>query len=333
MDELKRHVLCLSRQDGSILWNKELPTQVPEQPFESRMFWHGYASSTPATDGKRLYVFFGKSGVFALNRDGEQLWHADMGNQIHGWGSGASPIVHRGLVLVNASVESESLVALSAETGEPVWRAEGIKESWNTPVLVDTPDGQTELVVAVFGKLLGFDPASGRRLWTCEGIGCYVVPSLVTHEGIVFCTAGRQHETVAVRAGGRGDVTATHLLWRAARASNVSSPVYHDGHLYFVHEQLGVAYCLDAQTGKVIYERRLAPPSGEIYASATLADGKLYYVSRNGRVYVLAASPEFELLARNEMLPDKGPFNASPVVHRGQLLLRSNGSLYCIGRP
>lgn len=333
MDELKHHVLCLSRQDGAIVWTKDLPTELPEQPYEKRMGWHGYASSTPATDGERVFVFFGKSGVFALDRNGERLWHADVGSRIHGWGSAASLIVFRDLVLANAGTESESLVALDAKSGRERWRAGEIKESWNTPLLVDVPGGKTELVVAVIGKLLGFDPTGGERLWTCEGIGCYVVPSLVAHDGVVFSTAGRQHETVAVRAGGRGDVTGSHLVWKARHGSNVPSPVYHDGHLYFVHEQLGVAYCLDAETGKVAYERRLTPQPGIIYASPVLADGKLYYVSRYGRVYVLAAKPEFELIAMNEMLPDKGPFNASPVVHKSQILLRSDGYLYCIGRP
>ena len=189
MSSLKRHVLCLGRSDGQIVWRKEIETALPEQATVRE---HGYASSTPTADAERLYVFFGKSGVFAFTHEGRQLWRAEVGSQVHGWGSAASPVLYQELVIINAGVESESLVALNKHTGKEVWRASGIRESWNTPLLVAVAGGKTELIVAIHGKVLGFDPASGEQLWSCAtDIGWYMAPSLVTHEGIVFCIGGR----------------------------------------------------------------------------------------------------------------------------------------------
>lgn len=330
--ELKRHVLCVNRADGRILWNREVKAKMPEPPYRGSMQRHGYASSTPASDGERVYVFFGKSGVFAFNLDGHQVWHADVGSVNHEWGTGASPVVYKNLVIVNASIESESLVALNARTGKGVWRADGIKEAYNTPHFVDLPGGQTELVLAIRDWIFGFDPATGKRLWNCEVPNKHNNnPSAVAHNGVIYCiVSGPARSALAVRAGGRGDVTNSHLLWRAKRGSNVSSPVYHDGHIYFTDDVTGTFYCLNAKTGEVAYEERLTS-AREIYASPLLADGRLLYVSRRNGTFVLSAKPKFEQLAQND-LGDTSIFNASPAVSNGRLLLRSDRYLYCIGQ-
>jgi outer membrane protein assembly factor BamB len=136
---------------------------------------------------------------------------------------------------------------------------------------------------------------------------------------------------VAIRAGGRGNVTETHQVWSLPRGSRVSSPVYHQGYLYWVRESEGIAACVDAKTGTVVYEERLMPRPGNIYASPIIADGKLYYVSREAGTYVLPAKPEFKILAHNTLETDKSLFNGSPAISRGCILLRSDRSLYCIG--
>jgi outer membrane protein assembly factor BamB len=291
---------------------------------------HGYASSTPLADADRLYVFFGRSGVFAFSQDGQQLWQADVGSKIHGWGSASSPVFYKDLVIINAAVESDSLIALNKQTGKEVWRTGGMKESWNTPILVPVAGGKQELVVAISGKVLGFDPATGEQLWLCAtGIGWYMVPSLVHDKDTVYCIGGRSGGGLAVRAGGRGDVTQSHRVWTLSKGSNVSSPVFHKGHLYFLHENTGVAYCAEAATGRVLYEERLTG-AGQFYASPILAEGKLYGVDRRGTVFVLAAKPQFEQLARNEM-GDRSSFDASPAVDGSRLLIRSDKFIYCIG--
>lgn len=327
LSALQRHVVCLQRTDGKVLWKKDVAAAQPEQ---AKVREHGYASSTPLADADRLYVFFGRSGVFAFSHDGKELWHADVGSQIHGWGSAASPVLYKDLVIINAAVESGSLVALNKQTGKEVWRAGGMKESWNTPILVPAGGGKQELVVAIFGKVLGLDPRTGEQLWSCAtGIGWYMVPSLVNDKDVVYCIGGRTGGSLAVRAGGRGDVTQSHRVWTLTKGSNVSSPVFHEGHLYWLHENLGVAYCVEAATGKVVCEERLNG-AGQFYASAILADGKLYCIGRAGTVFVLSAKPQLEQLARNE-LGDRGSFDASPAVDGSRLLIRSDRFLYCIG--
>ena len=326
-ENLRRHLVALT-PDGKIVWTKTTEPMLPEQ--ERIREEHGYASSTPAVDDQRIYVFYGKTGVLAFDLQGNKLWQTSVGEKLHGWGSGTSPILYKDLVIVNASVESGSLVALNAKTGKEVWRAKGINESWNTPILVANSRGQTELVVAIMGKILGFDPATGKPLWTSDtDIGWYMAPSMVAHKDVVYSLGGRPGGSLAVRVGGQGDVTDTHRLWTSNKGSNVSSPIYHDGHLYWMHDNLGVAFCAEASTGKVVYEERL-PRGNQVYASALLADGKIYYLSRDGRTYVVAAKPKFELLATNS-LGERGVFDACPAVANGRIYLRSPKYLYCIG--
>jgi outer membrane protein assembly factor BamB len=327
LNDLQRHLVCLQRENGQIVWDQAVTATLPE---EERIRDHGFAANSPVADDERVFVFFGKTGVLAFDHSGNQLWKADVGSNTHGWGTGASPILYRDFVIVNASVESESLVALDQATGKERWRAEGIRESWNTPLVVQTESGEDELVVAIHGQVLGFDPASGKQLWSCAtDITWYMVPSAVAADGVVYFLGGRSGTAgLAVRAGGRGDVTGTHRLWTSSKGSNVTSPVLHEDHLYWAHEKRGIAYCAAAATGEIVYEERLNR-AGQVYASALLADDRVYYLTRDGRMFVVAARPEFELLATND-LRDGGQFNASPVVMGDRLLLRSDKFLYCI---
>lgn len=327
LQDLKRHLIAIDRSSGSIRWDKSIAARLPE---EEKIRDHGFAASTPLADSDHVYVFFGKSGVIAFDHDGNQKWQADVGARTHGWGSGASPVIWQDLLLVNASVESESLVALKRATGEEVWTAGGIKEAWNTPLVVTAPSGRHEIIVPTQGTVYAFAPRDGEELWSCKtDIGWYMVPSPIAHDDVVYCFGGRSGvASLAIRSGGSGDVTASHRIWTSLKGSNVTSPVYRDGHLYWMHEQRGVAYCAVAETGDLVYERRLER-AGQVYASAVLAGERVYYLTRGGRTFVLAAKPEFEQLAVNE-LRDGGVFNASPVVDNDRLLIRSDKYLYCI---
>jgi outer membrane protein assembly factor BamB len=324
LEDLVLHVVCLNKA-GKIVWDQHVQPKLPESKSVRD---HGYAGPTPATDGEHLYVFFGKSGVFKFNLDGEQVWQADVGEKTHGWGCGTSPVLYGNLVIVNASVESGSLVAIDKDSGEEVWRAGGMNSSWNTPHLVDLGGGKQELVVSVRRRILAFDPATGEQLWNCAGIQDYVCPSIVSHEGVLYVIGGRQSKAIAIRAGGRGDVTESHRVWEARAGSNVTSPVVHDGHLYWVSDRNRIAYCVRLEDGKVIYDKRFPDKP---YASALAGDGKLYIVTQHGGTYVLAAKPEFQQLAHN-VLDDRSTFNASPIVANGKLFLRSDKYLYCIGK-
>jgi outer membrane protein assembly factor BamB len=331
MEDLRRHVLCTDRANGKIVWKKEIQPDLPEHKYAGEGAYHGYSASTPVTDGERLYVFFGKSGVFCFDLDGKQLWTASVGTGISGWGSAASPMLYKRLVIVNASVESGAMVALNKLTGKEAWRATGIGSAWNTPVLVTAPQGDVELVVSVQNRLLGLNPDTGKELWHADGVHRYVCPSVVAHQGVVYAIGGG-HTSLAVRAGGRGDVTKTHTIWRLNKGSNVPSPIYHEGHIYWASAGGGVVTCQVAATGKIVYQQRLSPASGLIYASPLLADGKIYYVSQRKGTYVVAAKPEFKLLAHNVFPDDESRANGSLAVSKGDLLLRSDRYLYCIGK-
>ena len=331
LTNLKRHLLCLDLADGKILWNTPVPAELPEQDRIREN--HGYASSTPVADSERIYTFFGKTGVFGFDHNGKQLWQTKVGDKLNGWGSATSPVLYRDLVIVNASIESESLVALDKKTGKEVWHAGGIKDSWHAPVFVNAPDGKTEVVLAMFRKVLAFDPDKGEQLWHCDtGINWYMCPTPVAENGIFYSIGGRNpNGALAIRAGGRGDITASHVVWRLNKGSNVPSPILHDGHLYFAHENLGIVYCVNAKSGEVVYEERLEPSPGQIYASPVLADERIYFTGRSGRTVVIAAKPKFEKLADSTLESNRGVFNSSAAVSGNRLLLRSNRALYCIG--
>ncbi len=328
-EDLKRHLIALSLKDGKVVWDKAIAAKLPE---EDKIRDHGFAASTPAVDADRIYTFFGKSGVIAFDHKGKQLWEADVGSRTHEWGSAASPVLWKDLVFINASVESDSLVALDRKTGKEKWRAKDIKESWNTPVVVTADSGREELVVATAGKVMAFAPATGKPLWTCKtDIGWYMVPSVVADKGIVYCLGGRSGVAgLAVKAGGEGDVTDSHRLWTSQKGSNVSSPVYQDGYLYWMHDSRGLAMCAKADTGEIVYEKALNRAE-QCYSSALLANGRLYYLTRNGRTFVIAAKPEFEQLSMND-LGDRSVFNGSPTPAGDRILIRSDKFLYCIGK-
>jgi outer membrane protein assembly factor BamB len=158
-----------------------------------------------------------------------------------------------------------------------------------------------------------------------------MVPTAVAADGVVYFFGGRSGTAaLAVRAGGSGDVTATHRLWTSKTGSNVTSPIYLDGHLYWMSEKLGVAYCAKAETSELVYEQRL-DRAGQVYASPVLAGGRVYYLTRNGTMFVLAAKPAFEQTSVND-LDDGSQFDGSPAVDGNRLLVRSGKFLYCLGK-
>ncbi len=332
LENLKLHVLCVGLGDGKILWDRASKATLPEQDYRSFITNHGYASATPASDGQAVYAFFGRSGVHACKVSGEELWRAEVGSKTHDWGSAASPVLFENLVIVNACIESGAVVALDKTSGKEVWRSGGISESRCTPLVVSLPGGRQELVMSSKGLVLGLDPATGKKRWECRGVQDYICPAVIAHEDVVFVTGGRKTQTLAIRAGGEGDVSKTRILWETGEGSKVATPVYYGGALYWV-DHSGVAACIDAKTGKTVYKERLEirARKDKVYASPIVADGKLWVVSREDGVVLLAAEPEFKELARNR-LDDASVFNATPAVAGNRLLLRSDRFLYCIGK-
>jgi outer membrane protein assembly factor BamB len=158
-----------------------------------------------------------------------------------------------------------------------------------------------------------------------------MVPSIVAHEGVIYCLGGRSGvASLAVKTGGKGDVTQSHRLWTGLKGSNVSSPIFHQGHLYWMNDNSGIAYCAKAETGEIVYEHRMNR-AGQVYASPLMAAGRIYYLTRQGKVFVVAAKPEFEELAVND-LDDGSLFNASMATDGSRILVRSDRFLYAIGK-
>ncbi|HAH46722.1 MAG TPA: serine/threonine protein kinase [Planctomycetaceae bacterium] len=326
--DLRLHVISVNRDSGEIMWDESVSPINEVQKITKRIVDHGYASGTPACDETGVYAFFGTSGVVACDLQGKLKWQADVGEGTAGFGSASSPILYKDFVIVNASIESSTVYALNKSNGEVAWKAENIERAWTTPSIVDVPGGKQELVVNQKNQIFGFDPDTGKKLWSCEGIQDYVVPVVVQNEGILYCLGGRSNRSIAVRPGGKGDVTKTHKLWEVNVGANVTSPVYHDGHLYWASDR-GIAFCLNAKDGEVVYKNRL-PTGARLYASIVLADGKLYVTTRDSGVIVLKAGPEYVELARNEIKSDDDLFNASPAVSAGSIFLRTNSYLYRI---
>ena len=326
-ENLRLHLVCVDRKNGKILWDKAVNARLPEQPYSGFMLQHGYASSTPATDGESVYVFHGKTGVFAYDFAGKELWNADVGDKLFMWGSGSSPLLYKDFVIVNAGVESGALIALNKKTGKEEWKTPGIKGCWGSPALVDVPGSKQEIVLSFPNTMRAFNPDSGKENWKCDGIReSYLCTTVVSKDGIVYAIGARAAASIAVKAGGNGDVTKTHVLWTKKGGANVPSPAIFDGHLYWVNDG-GMAYCLNLKDGEQVYSERL---KGGCYASVTIADGKIYVQTKKAGVFVLAAGPKFEQLAHNT-LSDDGTFNASPAVSQGQIFLRSDKRIYCIG--
>jgi outer membrane protein assembly factor BamB len=369
--DLRRHLICLDRDSGNVLWDRSIAPVLPEDPYSGNFTQHGYASHTPVSDGRRVYVFFGKTGVLAFDLDGTKLWQTGVGtgSGAHGWGSASSPILYKDLVIVTASAESQSLVALNKETGEEVWRRKdgGFSGTWGTPVLVECGKGRTDLVIAVPFKIWGFNPDDGKLRWQCEGLSTdSICSSAIARDGVVYAleTGPRGGGTMAVRAGGEGDVTKTGVLWRGSQRNRIGTPVMENGRIYWFGNH--VANCIDAATGKQVYETRLAgapapetprpagpgpgpagpggperKPGGgfgrrgggmrtQDYASPVLANGKIYFLSRSGEAFVYATGPEFKLLGQNRFGSDGGDFSSTPAISDGQLFIRSSKYLYCV---
>ena len=330
MADLVRHLICVDRDTGDILWKKDVPNRGNVQPFEGFIAsYHGYASHTPVTDGKAVYCWFANDGVFAFDLNGNQLWQKvppELG-AVSTFGSGASPVLYGELLLVNAGVEGNVFVALDKKTGDEVWRREKIA-SYTTPVIANTNDGP-EMFLIASKRIVAVDPRSGSDLWyqTHENSG-YVIPTPSLHEGIVHWVDGTG-KLVAVRAGGRGDVSSTHQLWSYKGTTDIPSTVYANGHIYMFFGS--ILHCVRVRDGESSFKERIRGLR-HVFASLLAADGKIYIIGRYGKSVVVKAEPEFELVAENTIADDDSHFNASPAVSDGKLFIRSQERLYCIGR-
>lgn len=322
-------VLCLSLEDGRILWRR---TAVEERPHEGVHSTAGYASPSPVTDGKTLIASFGSRGVFAFDLDGTPLWKKDLGDLRikNSFGEGISPAMHGGTVVVVCDHEGDSfVVALDARTGEEKWRqARDERTTWSTPLVVEH-GGTTQAVVHGTTAVRSYDLATGKVLWSCGGQTANVIPVPMAREGVAYVMSGfRGQAMYAIRLDARGDVAdGPSIVWKQTDAAPyVASPLLLDGLIYFTKERQGILYCADAATGEIRYGPERLPGIDTVYASLAGADGKVYVTGRDGTTLVLKAGPEYRVLATNRL--GEG-VDASPVFIGRSLLLRGAKHLWC----
>ena len=337
--DLKRHVLCFDRENGKELWRATVDSEYDEDPYKGFITHHGYASSTPVTDGKHIFVHFGKTGVFAFDMDGKQVWKQQIGTKSDPakWGNGASCVLYNDLVIINAGNTDNSIIAFNKTDGKEIWRVKDAKFTftWSTPIIVNV-DGRDEMIINMPGKILGYDPASGEELWWAKSpIDRTVCGSCVYHDGVAYAMGGGEGRAVAVRVGGKGDVTETHTVWNNILRSGINTPIVANGNLYWIAADK--IYCADCKTGEYEYTERLKAggkrqgPSGD-YSSPVAIGDKILMVTRSGTTHVVAATDEYNKLGENSFKGDTSRFNATPAISDGQLFIRSNNKLYCIAK-
>jgi outer membrane protein assembly factor BamB len=293
---------------------------------------HNLATPTPTTDGKLIYAWFGNGQLFALNFEGRLIWTRHLGTEYApfdvAWGHGGSPVHYRNtLILLCDHGHNSYLLALNKADGTEVWKAgRGSALSHSTPLVVHGSKGD-ELIVNSSERIDAYNPLNGELLWHTGSQRQTPIPSPVFHEGVIYLIRGyRNSDFLAIRPGGRGDISGTHVLWRASSgASYVPSILYYNGLLYVTNE-IGIVTCAEADTGKTVWRKRLG---GIFYASPVAGDGKIYWSSETGETYVISEGREGEIISKNDL---GERIIASPAISHGHLLLRSDGTLFCISK-
>jgi outer membrane protein assembly factor BamB len=332
----RRAVLCLNRTDGKLLWQRETPYTEKESTHQT----NPYCSASPVTDGERVVASLGSAGLVCYDFAGKKLWHKDVGKLKHIWGNASSPILYGDLAILWCGPgERQFLLAVKKTNGETVWKHDepngnsgvaGPKEwcgSWCTPIVARV-DGHDELILGVPSKVKGFDPKTGKELWSCGGLGKLVYASPVcSADGIVVAVSGFHGPALAVRAGGDGDVTDTRRLWhhKQQNPQRIGSPILVAGHACLFNES-GLAWGFDVKTGEDLWKKERL--SGQTWSSPVYAAGRLYLNAMNGDTLVFSASPKCELLAHNKL---GERVLSSPAVADDEIFIRTYKHLWCLG--
>ena len=336
-------LFCIAKEDGKILWERELDdkNQIHRKQND--------ATPSPVTDGRHVWAVTGTGMVAAFDLDGKPIWKKDLQQEYgpfgHNWGYGSSPLLHDGSLIVEVlhgmrTDDPSYIVSMNAATGEVRWHQERptdaemeSPDAYTTPVLLEL-EGKTQIVISGGDYVTGHDFETGREIWRAAGLNPLkrrnyrVVPTPIVVDGIIYAPT-RKKPLLALRAGGKGDITESHLVWKyeGSGAPDVPSPVS-DGKYFYMVDDRGLVTCLDAKTGTLIWGPE-ATTEGIVSASPVLADGKLYILNEKGVTSIVSVEPEFKLLATNEL--DGSYTLASPAVSGSQLFIRTSTHLYCIG--
>ena len=332
-------VVCFDFATGKELWNTEVHRGAPAGPVHLK---NTYASATPVTDGERVYASFGDAGLFCLDFKGAVLWSTNFGafKTRYGWGSAASPVLHKGrLYLVNDNEEKSFLVALDTVTGKRLWRVDRDEPSnWATPYIWENGT-RTELIVPGRNRVRSYD-LDGKLLWEFGGMSSIVIPTPFADHGLLYLCSGYVGDKVrpvfAIRPGASGDISLKSgetsnqfIAWyQPTGAPYNPSPLVYRDHFYVLYDG-GFLACSDAKTGAAVYGKQRLNPNGiaQFTASPWASNGRIFCLSESGDTYVVAAGPEYRLIRKNSL---NEMCMATPALAKNSLFIRTLTKLYRI---
>lgn len=329
-DGARKAIVAFSRRDGKLLWE----AFAPDAPAEATNAKNGHASGTPSTDGRRVYAYLGNHGLLAVDFTGRTVWHRSLGRFQAYHGTAGSPLLYKDRVILyqdQKGGDGSFVAAFDAATGGELWRTpRQAQVGWGTPIAIRA-GSRDEIIVSGMRRVHAYHPDTGQELWSAGGNLFEVIPTPVVGEGLVFCSSGRAGPTLAIRPGGRGDVTDTHVVWKAAKGSPfIPSTLLHEGVLYMVNDMASIATAYDAKSGEVLWQGRLGEAARESFsASPVVVEDKVYFTNDQGETFVLAAGREFKLLHVNRL---HARTLASPALVEGRWYWRTGGQLLAIGK-
>jgi outer membrane protein assembly factor BamB len=348
VEDLSPHewkIYCLDKATGKILWERVAVRGVPRTKRHTK---GSQASSTPVTDGRRVIAVFGSAGaMIAWDYSGKELWRVNLGTLDSGWfldpafqwGHSSSPIIYRNSVIVQADVQKGSFIAAwDIATGKPLWKTERTDEipTWGSPTIARSNDGR-DVLVTNGTKIRGYDPSSGKQLWTLGPNSEVTVGTPVAGNGLVYVTGGYPpvRPIYAIRPAAEGDISLqkgqesnASIAWsNMTEGTYIPSPLLYDGYLFTLNNN-GILSAYDPQTGKRAFRGRVGA-GGAFSASPVGADGRLYIASEDGEVYVISATPDMKQIARNEM---KEVIMATPAISDGLIIVRTMRHIYGVGQ-
>lgn len=326
-------VVCLERDTGKLLWTQ---TAYTGTVYDDRHRKSSHAAPTPATDGKYVFAYFGTEGLYCYDFNGKQIWKTSPGQiATLGMGTATSPVVFENLVILQCDEdngEKSFMVAYDKKTGKEIWKtSRQVQVSWTTPLIVRTPQ-RAEMITSGNELIISYDPKTGKEWWRTKGHGSNAIASPLVGHGMVFISAGFPlKRTLAIKLGANGELDSldANIVWRYNKGSAyVPSPILYGDYIYVMTDR-GILTCLEAKTGKVVYEGARLPVPATFTASPVAVDGKILLTSEDGDTFVIKAGPQHEVLATNSI---EEPVFASPAIANGMIFIRGEKNLYCISK-
>ena len=326
-------VLALNRADGKILWEKT----VADEEVQDRIHQTAsHVSSSPVTDGKFLYAYFGSRGLFCLDFKGNIIWKKDFGQmqKRNNFGEGSSPALYGNKIVVQWDHEGQSeIFCVDKATGKDLWKKERDEpSSWSTPLILEI-NGKVQVITAASNKVRSYNLDNGDLIWECSGLTGNVIPNAVFGDGILYVMSGYSgNALLAIRmADAKGDISGSNaIIWSAnVNTPYVPSPLLVNKRLYFLRQNSGALSCLDAATGKIHYGTKMLENLGVVYNSPVYASGRIYQLGGTGLTYTLKDGPEMEIISENKL---DDSFTASPAIAGDEIFLRGLKFVYCIAK-